>query len=47
MKVVNKIFFVIKLLIIFFYFGTSYAAEYRGTSVETYSGIYLKKKVLI
>ena len=45
MKVVNKIFFVIKLLIIFFYFGTSYAAEFRGVAVENYSGIYTKKKV--
>ena len=50
MKVVNKIFFVIKILIIFFYFGGSYAlaetVEETGVGTATYEGVYTKKKVL-
>jgi hypothetical protein len=50
MKVVNKIFFVIKLLIVFFYFGGSYAlaetVESTGVGTATYEGVYTKKKVL-
>ena len=45
MKVVNKVFFLVKLLVLFFYFGASYAVEFRGVAVENYSGIYTKKKV--
>ena len=50
MKVVNKIFFLIKILIIFFYFGGSYAlaetVEETGVGTATYEGVYTKKKVL-
>ena len=43
MKVVNKIFFVIKILIIFFYFGGSYALA--ETVEET--GVFLRDEVKI
>ena len=45
MKVVNKSFFIIKLLIFILYFSVSYAVEFRGVAVETYKGIYTKKKI--
>lgn len=45
MKVVNKLFFIIKLLIFILYFSVSYAVEFRGVAVETYKGFYTKKKL--
>ena len=45
MKVVNKIFFIIKLIIFVLYLNVSYAVEFRGAAVETYKGSSSKKKI--
>ena len=45
MKVANKIFFIIKLIIFTLYLSESYAVEFRGAAVETYKGASTKKKI--